>query len=369
MIPASAPNDKNTLLREAIRARLLTGRYAGRVPGERELAREFGVNVKTANKAVSALVAEGVLQRRRGEGTFVSARAASRLRRGTRTVSYLAHCTREALLAGGYYLEIFRGVEEVFGGNKVQLELVTNEARGRRPGPPVEEVVREGTRGTIAVGIMEEDYLAKLAEGGTRLVLVDYWSPVQLLDSVTVESVAASYQAVRWLLEEGRSRVAFLGGLRGSALRTDPDSFDRLKGYRMALGESGLDYEEGLVHFARADGPGGAAFVEECWNGTGAEGLPDAVLCFTDTQARGAARALEEKGISVPGEVTVVGFGGRYLVREEPRTWIEVAVDARALGRVAAERMLTLLNGDAPGGEPMHLTVPGRFSVTGESGR
>ncbi len=362
----SAPGDKSTLLRETIRSRLLAGRYARRVPGERDLAREFGVNVKTANKAVSALVAEGILQRRRGEGTFVNPKAASRFRRRTKTISYLAHCSRDALLAGGYYLEIFRGVEEVFAGKNVQLDLITREVGGDKLGPPPEDVVREETRGTIAVGIMNDAYLAAMAAASSRLVLVDYWSPAQLLDSVTVESVMASYQTTRWLLEHGRERVAFLGGLRGGARKVDPDSYDRLKGYRMALDQSPIAYDEQLVCFESVDEPGGAALVDELCERRGSRSLPDAIVCFSDSQARGAANALEGRGISVPEEVTIVGFGGRYMVREHPRTYIDISVDARSLGRIAGDRMLTLLSGDAADAEPVHLTVPGRFSVVCE---
>src|SRR5271170_8005912 len=58
-------------LRERIRQSVGIGELAGKLPGERELARRFHVNAKTLSKALTDLAAEGLLQRSIGRGTFV----------------------------------------------------------------------------------------------------------------------------------------------------------------------------------------------------------------------------------------------------------------------------------------------------------
>jgi DNA-binding transcriptional regulator YhcF (GntR family) len=58
-------------LRERIRQAVANGELAGKLPGERELARRFQVNAKTLSKALTDLAAEGLLQRSIGRGTFV----------------------------------------------------------------------------------------------------------------------------------------------------------------------------------------------------------------------------------------------------------------------------------------------------------
>lgn len=58
-------------LRERIRQAVASGELAGKLPGERELARRFQVNAKTLSKALTDLAAEGLLQRSIGRGTFV----------------------------------------------------------------------------------------------------------------------------------------------------------------------------------------------------------------------------------------------------------------------------------------------------------
>jgi len=58
-------------LREKIREAVASGELAGKLPGERELARRFHVNAKTLSKALTDLAAEGLLSRSIGRGTFV----------------------------------------------------------------------------------------------------------------------------------------------------------------------------------------------------------------------------------------------------------------------------------------------------------
>src|SRR5215210_5270206 len=63
-------------LRERLRDAVVTGELAGKLPGERELARRFKANPKTLSKALTDLAAEGLLERSIGRGTYVRSTAA-----------------------------------------------------------------------------------------------------------------------------------------------------------------------------------------------------------------------------------------------------------------------------------------------------
>src|SRR5215212_4860066 len=58
-------------LRERLRDAVVSGELAGKLPGERELARRFKANPKTLSKALTDLAAEGLLERSIGRGTYV----------------------------------------------------------------------------------------------------------------------------------------------------------------------------------------------------------------------------------------------------------------------------------------------------------
>src|SRR5688572_8126568 len=68
---ASEMSYKFQRLREKLRQAIVSGELAGKLPGERALAKRFHVNAKTLSKALTDLAAEGVLDRSIGRGTYV----------------------------------------------------------------------------------------------------------------------------------------------------------------------------------------------------------------------------------------------------------------------------------------------------------
>ena len=117
----------------------------------------------------------------------------------------------------------------------------------------------------------------------------------------------------------------------------------------------GVERKDGFVEvFTRGNRNASVNFVE---SGFGFEAAyeksdeilayqPSAVICATDGLAVGVMRALHENGVAVPGEVSVVGFGGYELgsVTYPPLT--TVAFDYEALGRRAAKMLLKMLAGE-----------------------
>ncbi|UCM91849.1 LacI family DNA-binding transcriptional regulator [Streptomyces marincola] len=122
------------------------------------------------------------------------------------------------------------------------------------------------------------------------------------VDRVAMANVEGAREATHHLIERGCRRVAALGAEPGS--RPGAGAL-RAAGYRQALDEAGLPWRAELqvrCGFSMADG---AAAVRVLL----ASGTPfDGVVCFTDTIAIGALRALADHGLAVPDDVLVAGF-------------------------------------------------------------
>ena len=122
----------------------------------------------------------------------------------------------------------------------------------------------------------------------------------QFLDFVRVDISAASRQAVRHLLESGRTRVAFLasdiphrvGGTRYTA-------------YVSVLGEAGLPTE-----FIETGGETRAAVRQSLRDYIARQGCPQAIFCHNDDTAIAAYRALCDLGIRVPEDAALFGCDG-----------------------------------------------------------
>lgn len=124
--------------------------------------------------------------------------------------------------------------------------------------------------------------------------------------SVSIDNEAAAVEAVRYLVARGHQRIAFFGaaGVYGSSVK-------REEGYRRALRELGLPIREDWIcneGFSVNAGRRSAAILLERQ-----EDLPTAVFCISDSSAAGAIRTFVEAGLSVPEELSVMGFDNTQL--------------------------------------------------------
>jgi DNA-binding LacI/PurR family transcriptional regulator len=124
-------------------------------------------------------------------------------------------------------------------------------------------------------------------------------------DHVTMKNVEAAKAATAHLIERGRRRIAVIGAHEGELVGS---AALRLHGYREALADAGLPYDESLVRYVgewhRLDG---AQAMHRLLD-SGVEF--DAVFGLNDTLALGAVRVLQESGRRIPQDVAVIGFDG-----------------------------------------------------------
>jgi DNA-binding LacI/PurR family transcriptional regulator len=123
------------------------------------------------------------------------------------------------------------------------------------------------------------------------------------VDHVTMRNVEAAKAATAHLIERGRRRIAVIGAHEGEVMGS---AALRVRGYREALEEAGIAYDDALVGYVgmwhRQDG---AVAMRELI-ATGVEF--DAVFGLNDALALGALRAVQEAGLRVPADVAVIGF-------------------------------------------------------------
>src|ERR1700734_1059576 len=120
--------------------------------------------------------------------------------------------------------------------------------------------------------------------------------------------VQVGEMATRHLIEIGRKRIAHIGGKN-----TSP-SFDRLRGYRDALAESGLPSPENyIVVRERMEESGDTVGFQTMQELLKLESRPDAVFCYNDLMAIGAIEATLQTGLRVPEDIAFIGCGNlRY---------------------------------------------------------
>jgi LacI family transcriptional regulator len=143
--------------------------------------------------------------------------------------------------------------------------------------------------------IRNMDFLQK---SGVPFVVVDRQPKGFRSSMVTVNNVTGGYMATRYLIEQGHTRIGCFTGPLG--LTT---SQQRLEGYKTALSEAGINYDESLViegnFSAGFEDKAMIRFIEEKVTG---------VFCQNDIMAFGIYREANKYGVKIPTDLSVIGY-------------------------------------------------------------
>lgn len=181
-------------------------------------------------------------------------------------------------------------------------------------------------------------------------VLLDCFIGDQSLPSVVPDEVTGGYQATVHLIGKGHQRIGFINN-------DDPipATFGRLEGYKQALSDNNIPFDENLVFVGGAGSFGG-------YDGAMAlmklENSPTALFCFNDHTAMGAYDALQKLNLSIPDDVAVMGFDNHELIAKylyPPLSTMELP--HYAMGQWAVSHLLELIEQQQQGSKPSSTPI------------
>lgn len=196
-----------------------------------------------------------------------------------------------------------------------------------------------GVQGIIFMGNQwNDEYVEKVKENLTSVVLVGQISSYDSIPSVHVDNITASYEAVTYLLNCGHKNIAMIRGLAGETVREH-----RYLGYKKALHDSGLSIKDEWIVESELTLDGGAKAMAELLSH---ENRPTAVFCSTDSIAIGAMNYLVDNGYQVPDDISIFGFDGielSSLIRPNLST---IRYSAVEIGMTATRNLIKLCRGE-----------------------
>jgi DNA-binding LacI/PurR family transcriptional regulator len=161
--------------------------------------------------------------------------------------------------------------------------------------------------GVLAISLpLSRSQLGQFSRAGVTLVSVDAVTPG--VPQTVIDNRAGGRLATGHLTGLGHRRIGFVGDMvfaKPPAGLGFTSSADRLRGYREALAEAGLDVEPGLIRRGPHDA---AVAAEHAAQLLKAAHPPTAIFAASDTQAIGVLAAAERLGVAVPGQLSVIGF-------------------------------------------------------------
>ena len=161
---------------------------------------------------------------------------------------------------------------------------------------------------------------------------------------VDIDNVRGAYLATAHLIQQGYTKIAFIG--RGVNTTCE----DRLQGYRQALLEHGLAWDDTLV-------------IEGDFSvNSGYEGMkkllplrPEAVFAVNDRSAIGAMNAVQDAGLRVPEDIALVGFDDINISETVTPALTTIRQPIKESGRIAAETLVSILE---DGVKPVQHVLP-----------
>ena len=254
-------------------------------------------------------------------------------------------------LSTPYTFEIMRGIQDVVeaAGLRLVLSVADSETHSERQW--INSVIDGSIAGILLVLTdTTRSHLQELRPHDVPYVVVDRLGELGPdTPSVGVTNWAAGRMATQYLLSLGHRRIATLPGRAGSA-----STRDRLAGYRAALEEIGLPFDSALVSYGDFRMEVGEAEAEKF---LALPQAPTAILTGSDEQALGLYRVMNERGIAVPDEMSIIGFDDTVLASQCTPPLTTMRQPLYEMGRSATSMLLKLVEGKTLDGTRVELAT------------
>jgi DNA-binding LacI/PurR family transcriptional regulator len=186
----------------------------------------------------------------------------------------------------------------------------------------------------IMLGTTSLENIMMLREKIPNLVYAGVNSIGNGFDEVICDGRAGAVAAVQYLAQLGHRKIGFIGP---TLQKVQVYNEHRYQGYLEGMAAAGLETDERFVaesYLTSADG------YDRMLQLINSGRLPTAIFCANDTVALGVMKALNEKGISIPGDISVMGFDDIEMASYITPTLTTVSVPTKELGRLAVKVML-----------------------------
>lgn len=268
-------------------------------------------------------------------------------------------CTPETEHEDPYFLSLRQGVEMQFADLGMAVSRVI------RLGVQPAEGSLDDMDGVIVIGKVDPEDVSKLYSRPDRTVYINYSPDEEVYDSVVSDFVPAVEKVMNHLLNLGYRDIGFVGGLEhvhrfGHELREEPEV--RRQTYERIMKEKGL-YAPGRVLLADWTITAGYKLMKEAIE---RGDLPEAFFFASDPMAIGALKALQEAGISVPGQVAIVGFDDIEMASFVSVPLTTVKVHTEQMGRSAVNLIMERVNGRTV---PVRTVIPTKFVIRESCGK
>ncbi|MGG1662408.1 LacI family DNA-binding transcriptional regulator [Brevibacillus sp. NRS-1366] len=302
-----------------------------------DVAREAGVSIATVSKVInntgriSEKTKENVLNIMKQLNYQPSVVASALTGKSTYTIGLMIPD-----LANPFFSGIARSIEDrahVLGYN---LVICSSDYDSAKEAKYISLLLQKSVDGIIlASGFENIETVKDLIKQKVPTAIIAREIPSLEVDTVAVDDFLGGYQATSHLLALGHTNIAIIA-------RDLWSNRERMRGYRQALEEAGIAYPSEVEYVSESDVESGKQLAEQILQ---QKNRPTAIFACNDLLAMGAIQAAREQALSIPRDLSVVGFDNTVWASVTDPPLTTVAQPIRDMGTQVMNLLMQEING------------------------
>ncbi len=266
-------------------------------------------------------------------------------------------------IANNFFSQAINGIEAIAYSRGYHVIIMQSHENYEREVITVQQAVNRKVDGLlISISSQTSDvaHLQTLHEKNFPIVLFDRISDELDTPKITADNYGGAFAATEHLIQTGRRRIAHIAIPAYVSITAE-----RLAGYRAALAQYGLPYDETLIRYAGFGQHEIDAIVDELLD----RSLPpDAFFTTSDRLALGCLTALHRRGVDIPAQVALIGFTNTTVADLLAPSMSTVEQPAQEIGQLAAEQLIDRIERKQKRPSVTTLRLPTRLVIRQSSG-
>ncbi len=309
-----------------------------KIPSENELCNRFDLSRQTIRHAIAKMTEDGLLESRRGSGTYV---ADQRAEEGERNVIAVVTTYVDDYI----FPSTIKGIESKLSEKGYSMQLsFSNNTVGKERQILLDLLGRNDVAGIIMEPVKSAlpnpnmDLYRKLQDKQVKILFINTFYPELDVPHVSLNDALSAYKAVRALIDAGHEDI-------GCVLKLDDgQGRERYRGYLKAITEAGASFSYDHVNWIDTiDIAKGKSSLNKVWERVK---KCSAVFCYNDQVAGLMIEMLADKGIKVPEDISVIGIDDSDIARKGSCgvTISSIPHPKERLGEKAAQNMIRMIH-------------------------
>lgn len=304
-----------------------------------DVAREAGVSMATVSRVVNGnpnvkpTTRKKVLEAIERLGYRPNAVARGLASKKTTTVGVIIPD-----ISSIFFAELARGIEDIATMYKYNIILCNSDQNKEKEIHLINTLLEKQVDGIVFMGSeITSEHAEQFNRSPVPIVLAATLDMEKKFPSVNIDYKQAVHDAVTYLIEKGHKKIGMLSGTLSDPI----NGFQKFIGYKEAIQEAGLEFDESLINIGDYSYDSGMEAMGEFLE---LEDRPTAIFAATDEMALGIIHGAQDRGFRVPEDFEVIGFDDTRLATMVRPTLTSVVQPMYDIGAVSMRLLTKYMN-------------------------